>query len=715
MLLLVFAGPVSCNEPAPAEEALKFSVYDSDGETPKSVDFTAKGKKGYALKVMSNADWTLTVAEGAEWITASPASGNSGMRPVTVDVVANEETSARTGRLDFDCKSTKISITINQAGGEKKPDDVVLPPTSSNAPVADLLDVIFKNDGTAIDNSEHMNDVQYVSGSSSVNYFHDTYERYISHFNHKLGEAMAGGYYKVDYTNDAAFKQALADGHTLEVVFKMDQAPNGSEIKPFSSMQSGGTGFLITATNKGTDITFLPNTSTDGKSTWRWAQSGIVPEPGRYYHVVGIWNKQTGKASIYVDGVFKKEVDAPGNLNFPTSGNTWFCVGGDPSGSGAHAGFNGDVVLARIYDNPLSGADVSELYRLVKNDVKAESFGLSDVSFLADASVAKECWYYVYANGFKNGDKLSLEAVSGSKNFACETVYSDGLLKLQIPAGFTAGKYRLLLTRGTSVLPLGYASFKMVDAIQQVNKTQIVAHRGYHPGNVPENSVASLVEAQKLGVYGSEFDVYVTTDNVVVLYHNASFSGTEVAENAKWKGKRPDSCTYDEIKDYKLANGEYLPTLNDYLIQAQKYPNTKLILEIKTHNNSEKNMRAAKVCYEAVKAKDMQDQVEYIAFSYDICKELVRLDPNAMVQYLNGDKAPSTVLADGIKGIDYTSSKLTDAWIKEANDLGMTVNVWTVNAESAMLDFMNKGVDLITTDESEKAMKLVGKPFVSVD
>ena len=112
---------------------------------------------------------------------------------------------------------------------------------------------------------------------------------------------------------------------------------------------------------------------------------------------------------------------------------------------------------------------------------------------------------------------------------------------------------------------------------------------------------------------------------------------------------------------------------------------------------------------------NMQHQVEYIAFSYDICKKLVQLDPNAMVQYLNGDKAPAKVLADGIRGIDYTSSKLTDAWIKEANDLGMTVNVWTVNSQSAMVDFMNKGVDLITTDESEIGMKLVGKPFVAME
>ena len=252
-------------------------------------------------------------------------------------------------------------------------------------PVADLLDVIFKNDGTAIDNSISQMEVNYVSGASSVNYYHDVYQRYASHYSHNLGGEMAGGYYKIDYTNDNAFKSALADGHTLEVVFRMDQAPNGAEIKPFSSMQAGGTGFLITATNKGTDITFLPNVSTNGASSWKWAQSGIVPEVGRYYHVVGVWNKEAGKASVYVDGQLKKEIDAAGNLNFPTAGNTWFCIGGDPSGSGAHAGFNGDVVLARIYDDPLKASDVTKLYNNVKNDVKSEVVSLSGLAYLPTA------------------------------------------------------------------------------------------------------------------------------------------------------------------------------------------------------------------------------------------------------------------------------------------------------------------------------------------
>ena len=179
------------------------------------------------------------------------------------------------------------------------------------------------------------------------------------------------------------------------------------------------------------------------------------------------------------------------------------------------------------------------------------------------------------------------------------------------------------------------------------------------------------------------------------------------------KGKRVDSVTYEEIKNYKLSDGNPLPTLIQYLEQGLKYPDVKLILEIKSHNTDAKNMRAAEACYNAVKNKNMLGQVEFIAFSYDICKKLVELDPNVMVQYLNGDKSPSDVLKDGIRGIDYTSSKLSEAWINEANELGMTVNVWTVNSTSSMTDFINKGVDLITTDEAATAMSLPAKPFVA--
>ena len=43
----------------------------------------------------------------------------------------------------------------------------------------------------------------------------------------------------------------------------------------------------------------------------------------------------------------------------------------------------------------------------------------------------------------------------------------------------------------------------------------------------------------------------------------------------------------------------------------------------------------------------------------------------------------------------------------------MAVNVWTLNTASLMMEFIEKGVDFITTDEVELGLSLVENKFVS--
>ena len=45
----------------------------------------------------------------------------------------------------------------------------------------------------------------------------------------------------------------------------------------------------------------------------------------------------------------------------------------------------------------------------------------------------------------------------------------------------------------------------------------MIAHRGYHKDGAAQNSVAALAKAQELGIYGSEFDVWITADGKVVI------------------------------------------------------------------------------------------------------------------------------------------------------------------------------------------------------
>ena len=112
---------------------------------------------------------------------------------------------------------------------------------------------------------------------------------------------ISSGYYKVDYQSNQAFKDALADGHTLEALFMYDsESQTGTEIKMFSSMQAGGTGFLL-AKEKG-EITFLPNLTSGG---WQWSCKPPPPQ-GTATMLVGVWDEGTTESLLYlVNGELK--------------------------------------------------------------------------------------------------------------------------------------------------------------------------------------------------------------------------------------------------------------------------------------------------------------------------------------------------------------------------------------------------------------------------
>jgi len=92
--------------------------------------------------------------------------------------------------------------------------------------------------------------------------------------------------------------------------------------------------------------------------------------------------------------------------------------------------------------------------------------------------------------------------------------------------------------------------------------------------------------------------------------------------------------------------------------------------------------------------------VQYITFNLDICKELVRIDPEAVVACLKGGMAPAEVYEMGIRGIHYHRKEYRDhpQWIREAQELGMTVNVQGINTPEDLREMVTLGVNLVSTD-----------------
>ena len=156
-----------------------------------------------------------------------------------------------------------------------------------------------------------------------------------------------------------------------------------------------------------------------------------------------------------------------------------------------------------------------------------------------------------------------------------------------------------------------------------------------------------------------------------------------------------------------------LPTLDSFIATFKEKMNSsssKLIIEIKPWNDH----TLVDLVMKMVEDAGIKDRVEYIAFSLDNCKYIVSKQPDALVGYLNGDLAPAEVKALGIVSVDYSTGAYAahPSWIKEARDLGVIVNVWTVNSSAAMLEYMSQGVDYITTDAPALLDELAKKRFV---
>lgn len=228
-------------------------------------------------------------------------------------------------------------------------------------------------------------------------------------------------------------------------------------------------------------------------------------------------------------------------------------------------------------------------------------------------------------------------------------------------------------------------------------QTRVVAHRGYWTcAGSAQNSIASLKASDRIGVYGSEFDVHLTKDDSVVVFHD------DVA------GKMPVQTTnYKALMKHNLKNGERIPTLAQYL-DAAKPLTTRLVLEVKEQYSKSHEDSLVQQVVDLVARKGLEDRTEYISFSKNACLKLKELRPEAKIAYLGGDWDPQTIKAKGLTGIDYENTVFAahPEWIQQCHDLGLTVNVWTVDDLNDIDQFVKAGVDFITTNKPVEAMKL---------
>lgn len=236
--------------------------------------------------------------------------------------------------------------------------------------------------------------------------------------------------------------------------------------------------------------------------------------------------------------------------------------------------------------------------------------------------------------------------------------------------------------------------------------TKIFAHRGAS-AYAPENTVEAFALAMEQGADGIELDVQMTKDGQVVVIHDETIDRVSDGTGAV------RDYTLEELKKFHFSNhmenyeNAVIPTLKEVL-DLIKSSNMLLNIELKTGiywypNLEEKTM-------ELVKEAGMEDRVIYSSFNHYSIKKILELNPHAECAFLYSDvilNVDKYAKNAGVCGLHPAVYHLKMAeFLKEYQESGLKVRVWTVNKKEDMERFIKADLEAVITNYPDKALEI---------
>jgi len=241
----------------------------------------------------------------------------------------------------------------------------------------------------------------------------------------------------------------------------------------------------------------------------------------------------------------------------------------------------------------------------------------------------------------------------------------------------------------------------------------VTAHRGFS-GDAPENTLAAFKKAMEVGSDMMELDVRFSKDGQIVVMHDDTLDRT-----TNGRGKVSD-YTLKELKQFDAGSwfaphftGEQIPTLIEVLELAKG--KIRVNIEIKDESLGRyKITDLADRALQEVKKAGMEDQVIYVSFYPVALERIQERDSRLWVGLLYHRPWNSLHEVTGGRSfpvLGLRNSYLTKGKIDKIHQQGMKVNVYTVNSEEEMEQFIRWGVDGIITNHPDRLIKILQKKF----
>jgi len=229
-------------------------------------------------------------------------------------------------------------------------------------------------------------------------------------------------------------------------------------------------------------------------------------------------------------------------------------------------------------------------------------------------------------------------------------------------------------------------------------------HRG-SPTYITENTIPSFEKAIEQGVDGIEFDIRLTKDNKIVIFHDEDLKRLN-GERRKIKNLTYTQLQHLKLKKTKTQNHEsFIPLLNDVIPLLNKL---KVInIEIKSEGVF-KGHKIIKPLLRFLEKNQIDNKCIISSFNPLILWKIKIKRPQTVIGFLYNRNAPFHALLNMELMIYcrpdnlHIHHTLLDSWIvRWAKNKRMKINSYTINDKKAYNKAKEQRIDGIFTDNIE--------------
>lgn len=243
------------------------------------------------------------------------------------------------------------------------------------------------------------------------------------------------------------------------------------------------------------------------------------------------------------------------------------------------------------------------------------------------------------------------------------------------------------------------------------NTISVLGHAGMGLGDLyPMNSFESLHKCLSLGTDGVEFDVQMSSDSVLVLFHDRNLS------NATNLSATIHDHTWSELRDANYSQTFYLDysliSLEDFFQSIDNIHSYIFTMDCKLYPSHDESIYHSAFCNALttiIEKHQLQDQVCIESQDIEFLKRLKQLNPvlKLFIYPANFESGFQTARTEGLYGITISTEDISTEQVLLAHQHQLRVAVWNTHSGKANEDAIRKNPDYIQTDKVVHLLKLL--------